>query len=95
MVGDHQRGLYDKPAIHTAIRKLIAAVEPLDISMAEASLRWLVFHSSLQEGDGIILGASRVAQLEKNSQDIAKGRLPEELVKVFEDAWKDVRDDVV
>ena len=38
-------------------------------------------------GDAIIIGASRVAQLEENLTNLDKGPLPEEMVKAFDDGW--------
>ena len=48
--------------------------------MTEAALRWITYHSQLTEGDGVILGASRVPQLTTAMEQIKKGPLPETLV---------------
>ncbi|KAJ5185246.1 hypothetical protein N7491_006884 [Penicillium cf. griseofulvum] len=52
--------MYDKPHIHTAMTGLLDTLEPLQISGSEACLRWIYHHSVLQEGDGVILGASKL-----------------------------------
>jgi aryl-alcohol dehydrogenase-like predicted oxidoreductase len=39
------------------------------ISLSEAAYRWLQHHSGLQLGDGIIIGASTVDQLENNLKE--------------------------
>jgi aflatoxin B1 aldehyde reductase len=45
---------FDHPAVHEAIRKFCAVCEEKGISSTEASFRWLVHHSALRDGDGII-----------------------------------------
>lgn len=37
--------------------------------------------------DGILIGVSNFGQLESNLRDIEKGPLPEEVVKVLDEAW--------
>lgn len=55
--------LYDDESLHNAQRKLTASTSELGITPIEAALRWAVYHSALQEEDGIILGASKEAQI--------------------------------
>ena len=78
--------LFDTPPMHEAMKLLKAACDaasPL-ISLQEASLRWLMHHSALREGDAIIVGAKRVDQLEANVADARKGPLPQAVVDVFD-----------
>lgn len=77
-------GWYDKPALHEAITELRALSERTGIGMDELSLRWVVYHSALREGDAIIAGASRVEQLERNMMQIRKGPLDEGMVGELE-----------
>ncbi|KAL8917304.1 MAG: hypothetical protein Q9208_008025 [Pyrenodesmia sp. 3 TL-2023] len=96
-MGAHYRPMYDKPAMHTAIRKLHAFLEPRGIAMAEAALRWVFHHSALGPQDAIILGATNRLQIEYNTSEIQKGPLPAEIVDMFDEAWderKIVRHDV-
>ena len=81
--------LYDKPKMHAAIRKLadVCAAQQPAISLTEASLRWIMNHSTLGEGDGIIVGAKREEQFEASLQATKKGPLPETVVRAFEEAW--------
>lgn len=46
----------------------------------EVSLRWIMNHSFLQEGDGIIFGATKVEQLRGNVELCKKGPLNAEMV---------------
>ena len=61
--------------------------------MPEAAFRWLAYHSSLnqKEGDGIIIGASNMDQLEQNLLAQEKGALPETVVSAFSAAWEEAR----
>jgi len=58
-----------------------------DVSLVEASLRWLVHHSMLTPEDGIILGASSVEQLKQNFSAINKPPLDKTVVDVFDEGW--------
>lgn len=61
------------------------------MTMLEVALRWCTHHSALkmQSGgtDGVIIGVSSFAQLESNLNDLEKGPLPEEVLKVLDEAW--------
>ncbi|KAL8966112.1 MAG: hypothetical protein Q9197_006170 [Variospora fuerteventurae] len=79
--------MYDKPAMHAAIRELHAFLEPRGVTMAEASLRWVFHHSALGPDDALILGASKLAHIESNTSQIRKGPLTEEIVDMFDKTW--------
>ncbi|TWU71004.1 hypothetical protein ED733_001885 [Metarhizium rileyi] len=87
--GKSFRGRYWNDEYFGALDKIRPIAQKLGLTSAEAALRWLSHHSALKEehGDGIIIGASSMAQLEANLADLEKGPLPEELVKAFEEAW--------
>jgi aflatoxin B1 aldehyde reductase len=59
----------------------------------EAALRWVYYHSLLKSefGDSVIVGVSKLSQLESNLNYIKKGPLPDEVVAVFEDIWKNIK----
>ncbi|OTA53268.1 Aldo/keto reductase [Hypoxylon sp. EC38] len=88
--GAHFAAWYDKPEFHDAIRKLLAVIEPLDIKPSEAALRWVTYHSVLDERDGVILGATKLEQLKSNLVDIEKGPLPQEVVDVITEIGKTI-----
>lgn len=79
--------------MHTAINNLEAIIRPLGISGSEAALRWICFHSALEKGDNVILGSSRIAQIEQNVKDIAKGPLPQSAVDALQSLWEAVEKD--
>jgi aflatoxin B1 aldehyde reductase len=64
------------------------------ISGHAIGLRWIVWHSQLDAecGDGVIIGASSVEQLEENLDILEQGPLPPELVEVVGIAWKMVKE---
>ncbi len=90
-MGAHYKPMYDNEKMHSAIRTLHDFLEPRGISMAGASLRWLYYHSVLGEMDGIVLGATKTAQIERNVAEIRKGRLEDSIVDAFERTWDQVR----
>lgn len=85
---------FEKPVMHDAIRRLHAACEATSprLSLQEASLRWLMYHSALEEGDAFIIGAKRIDQLEENVADIRRGPLPQSVLEAVEYMWRLVDD---
>jgi aflatoxin B1 aldehyde reductase len=74
-----------------AVEKIRANCEEAGISMVEATYRWLLRHSALDETDGVLLGASSTAQLQQNLAGCAAASgdpLPNNVLEAFEDAWK-------
>ncbi len=60
--------------------------EKHQLRLTEIALRWCQHHSALTPEDGIILGASSVAQLKQNLKDSEKGPLPEDILKALDEA---------
>lgn len=73
---------YWKQSYFDAVKVIRKACETCGISMADAALRWLAFHSKLsgERGDGIIIGASKMSQLAQNLCSINSSKLPESIV---------------
>ncbi|KAK7208612.1 aflatoxin B1 aldehyde reductase member 2 [Myxozyma melibiosi] len=60
------------------------------ISGNAIALRWLVHHSELakfDERNGVILGGSKLSQLEENIKHAVDGPLPDEIVEEIEKIW--------
>jgi aflatoxin B1 aldehyde reductase len=89
----HYPKTFDKPSVHNAMRKFVKVYEEKGITSTEASLRWIMHHSVLGEGDGIILGASSVDQLKGNVEMCGKGPLDEDLLKLVDELWDTVKDE--
>jgi aflatoxin B1 aldehyde reductase len=82
---------YNTPTNLAALQALHKVADSHNIDVLGASLRWLAYHSPLSAGDGIILGASKVEQIEDSSAAIAKGPLPEDVVAEFDRLWQTVK----
>jgi aflatoxin B1 aldehyde reductase len=88
----YHKARYVKPEIVNGLKELRAACLAEGISVTGASTRWLAYHSKLEKDDAIILGASKVEQVDDSVAQIAKGPLPETLVVAFEHLWQGVKD---
>jgi len=73
----------DTPRNHDAVNRIQDVAFKHDITLLSAALRWLAYHSSLDETDSIIIGAINWRDLEERVTEIAKGPLPEEVVQVM------------
>lgn len=82
-------GRYWKESFFDAVGIIREACAVHNIPMAEAALRWLAYHSKLHNarGDAIIIGASRLSQLQQNITAVEKGALPDDVVGAFKKAW--------
>jgi len=88
--GAFYKRMYDKPVMHEAMRKLQECCNSHGLSLVEAALRWLCYHSALGSADGVILGASKEEQVKHNMEAISKGPLVEAVSSLFEKTWKEV-----
>jgi aflatoxin B1 aldehyde reductase len=76
-----------------ALELIREACDKEGISMVEASYCWLLRHSQLKaDTDGILLGASSMAQLNQNldacTAAAEKGPLSDEMLAAFDKAWE-------
>ena len=74
-----------------AIDIIRKACDEEGISMVEATYRWLLRHSALDETDGVLLGASSLHQLKENLSGclaaVEKGPLSPKMLEAFGQAW--------
>ncbi|KAL3942593.1 MAG: hypothetical protein SGARI_000218, partial [Bacillariaceae sp.] len=80
------------PANFEALQLIQAECDKMNVSMVEATFRWLLCHSALDaEKDGFLLGASSLKQLDENlaaCKAAATGTpLPPEMLAAFDQAW--------
>lgn len=89
------RNRYWKKTYFEATERIKKACDNYNIAMAEASYRWLAYHSSLKTSleDGILLGASKIEQMSQNMNALTKGELPQEIVNAMNEAWEIVKSD--
>ncbi|KZT61535.1 Aldo/keto reductase [Calocera cornea HHB12733] len=69
------------------LKPLKEALEKHGIELSEAAQRWLQHHSALRPEDGVVIGASSVAQLDENIKYCEEGPLPEEILTILDEAW--------
>ncbi|SDS24333.1 Predicted oxidoreductase [Brevibacterium sandarakinum] len=81
-----QRYLSD--SVLAAVESFAAVADGAGIPQAELALRWV---AGAQGIDSLLLGASRVSQLEANIAAIAKGPLSEDILAAIDEATASVR----
>lgn len=66
-------------------------------SKAELAFRWLNYNSALtsEQGDGVVFGSSKLAQVEATLQYLKNGPLKNILVKRINALWDRVKDDSI
>ncbi|MBO4885802.1 MAG: aldo/keto reductase [Clostridia bacterium] len=86
---------YWKKSYFDAVELLKRQCEKHGVTTVEATYRWLMNHSMLrgERGDAVIIGASKLSHLRQNLDTAKAGPLPEDIVAVFERAWRITRSD--
>ena len=79
---------YWHPQYFEAVARLREVAQRAGRSMISLSLSWLLHHSPV---DGVILGASRLDQLEENLQACAEGPLPDDALAGCDKVWANLR----
>lgn len=83
------RNRYWKENYFNAVNVIVERCNDFNIDPAEAAYRWLIHHSKLDSslGDGILIGASSIEQMNKNIEASLKGTLPIDIQDSFDAAW--------
>jgi aryl-alcohol dehydrogenase-like predicted oxidoreductase len=79
---------YWHPAYLDAVDELVVVAQKAERSMIDVSLNWLLHHTTT---DSVILGASRIEQLEQNLDVFERGPLAEETVTELDGVWRRLR----
>ena len=89
------RDRYWKQSYFDAVDEIRNACEAEGIPMVEAAYRWLCNHSCLDatKGDGILLGASKITQMEQNMEAAKRGELPQSILDAMDGAWEIAKPD--
>lgn len=89
------RDRYWKKTYFDALELIKSKCEEEGVTMAEVAYRWLVNHSCLltEKGDGVIMGASNLLQMEQNMKNLTKGPLSNSLILALNDAWEEAKRD--
>ncbi|KAH8045205.1 phenanthrene-epoxide hydrolase [Aureococcus anophagefferens] len=74
-----------------AVDAFQAACDASATPPVHAALRWMSHHSKLAPGDGIIIGASKVAHLEDNLAGLGGGPLDDGVVASLDAGWAAVK----
>ena len=82
--------VFDKPALHEAMHRLAKVCEETGTTPAEASLRWLIHHSTLGENDAVIVGARSVDHVVNGVAACRKAPLDEKTLAAVEQMWTGV-----
>ncbi|KAI9737225.1 MAG: hypothetical protein M1818_005757 [Claussenomyces sp. TS43310] len=92
-MGERYNSLYSKPALLAALEKWDDLAAEAGCEKAEVAYRWVAWNSVLREefGDAIIVGASKLQQLEQSLAWLKKGPLDEKTCKAIDDVWKTVQ----
>lgn len=93
-VGGLYSKLYDNAPMRAALLKWNEIAEKEGVSKAELAYRWVAYHSAIagDEANGVIFGASSLAQVEGTAGALKKGKLSVEAARGIEGIWGDVRD---
>ncbi len=89
------QGRYWKKSYFEAVKVIKDACEKNNITIIEATYRWLMNHSMLsaERSDAILIGASKINHLKQNIDSAKAGPLPEDVVDAFEKAWEITKGD--
>jgi aryl-alcohol dehydrogenase (NADP+) len=79
---------YWHPAFFEAVQELSRSARACGRSMVSVALNWLQHHTSI---DCMILGASRLDQLEQNLAVLQEGPLPDEVTTTCDRVWEKLR----
>lgn len=79
---------YWHPAVFDAVDALRTVADTAGRSLIDVSLNWLLHHTAT---DCVILGASKLEQLEQNLDAFERGPLPEETVAACDSVWLNLR----
>lgn len=85
--------MYAKPAYIKALEQWEAIAKEENVSRAELAYRWVRYSSPLTaaQGDAIIIGASRVEQLQDTLGWINNGPISEVAVKKIDELWETIK----
>lgn len=84
-------GYANSPEVASAMKAFVTGCKAQDVLPVEVASRWLAYHSALKENDGIVLGASKLAQVGDTVANIRKGPLPSNIVKLVDELWESVK----
>ncbi|KAI8143118.1 Aldo/keto reductase [Fennellomyces sp. T-0311] len=87
--GQRYRSRYWNESYFGAVGKVHQVAKEQGLNPTDIALRWMVHHSQLSsdKGDGVIIGASSLAQAKQNLKAVEQGPLPQVVLDVLDQAW--------
>ncbi|KAJ3038009.1 hypothetical protein HDV00_001053 [Rhizophlyctis rosea] len=86
--------IYNRPEMMKGLTEWNPIAQEAGIDRSELAYRFIAYHSLIdaEKGDALIVGASRVGQLEKTMQFLEKGPLSSHVVDRIEKVWEIMKD---
>ena len=94
-LGDMYHAMYSKESLLQALDEWNEIAKHAGISRAALAYRWITYHSALKKehGDGVIIGARTLSQLEETLNTIDAGPLAKEVAAQCNKIWETVKKD--
>lgn len=86
-------GVFGSEKLRHETWAFVKKVEERGMAPLEVALRWIYWHSPLAEGDGVILGASKVAQIEQNVASMDRGPLNADVLQIVDELWENLKEE--
>lgn len=83
--------MFGAEELHLALKEFDVKVKAEGLTLLDVAIRWLLYHSSLSDKDGVILGASKAAQVTETISLAQKGPLPDSVLPLVDSLWDAVR----
>ncbi|KAI1104516.1 putative oxidoreductase [Jackrogersella minutella] len=97
-LGGAMQRVFGAPDLTAAVKAFDAEARRRGTKPLEVAVRWIVHHSQLGDEDGVVLGASRTAQIVEAVEFARKGPLDEALLTLVDELWdavKETRGDII
>lgn len=91
-LGKVMKGLFSAEDLNQAMAKFLETLATQKLSSVEVAVRWIFHHSALGDADGVVLGASRVAQVKEVLQLAQKGPLEAHVLEAADELWDTVKE---
>ncbi|KAI3391565.1 hypothetical protein diail_7143 [Diaporthe ilicicola] len=98
ILSDLYQGLYNKPSMLQALEKWEHIAQVQACPKAELAYRWVYYHSALdpiEGGDHVVVGASKLEQIEQTVEGLKRGPLKPEVVEAIDEVWELVKTDAI
>lgn len=89
-VRPNYKARYWNQKLFSLIDTLKSVSEKSEMSIIEASFKWLNSHSILTKSDGMLIGVSSDNQLKLNLSVLNNDKLPKSILDIFEKCWLEV-----